>query len=273
MSNDIFKNQYMNTRLSCLTQDTDFMIKSVAHRGFSSEAPENTLAAFRLAKLKGYHYVESDVRFTKDNIPVMIHDTTINRTSNCTVPTGVSTSTYEELRQYDYGSWKGAKYAGERIPNFKEFLRLCKSINLCPHIELKDAHFTKQQINSLVETVRLYGLEGKVSWIAFDSTYLEMVYNANKNSRIGFLHCFANGNLVEALEIKEAGGNVFFDVNYTEIKNNQNGFDFCKEHNIPVEVWTLDNKEDLFKLDPYITGITSNKLIAGEELYLKYLEV
>ena len=58
-----------------------YLFKLVSHRGYSAEAPENTLPAFRLSKKKGYNYVETDIQFTKDGVAVCLHDKFINRTA------------------------------------------------------------------------------------------------------------------------------------------------------------------------------------------------
>ena len=76
-------------------------IKTISHRGFSAEAPENTLPAFYLAKLKGFNYVECDISYTSDGRIVVIHDRTIDRTSNGSG--SVNEMTLSELRQYDFG--------------------------------------------------------------------------------------------------------------------------------------------------------------------------
>ena len=87
----------------------DGNVRSIAHRGLSAEAPENTLPAFRLAKEQGFSSVETDIRFTKDGVPVCLHDGSIDRTSNGSGE--VADMTLEELRQYDFGAWKGEDFA------------------------------------------------------------------------------------------------------------------------------------------------------------------
>ncbi len=92
----------------------------VAHRGASYDAPENTLAAFRLAWEQGADAVEGDFYLTKDNEIVCIHDGNTKRTSG--VERSVSASTLAELRQLDVGRWKDPKWQGERIPTLTEVL-------------------------------------------------------------------------------------------------------------------------------------------------------
>lgn len=92
----------------------------VAHRGASFDAPENTLAAFRLAWKQQADGVEGDFYLSRDGHIVCIHDDTTERTSG--VNLSVADSTLAELRQLDVGSWKNRRYAGEKIPTLPEVL-------------------------------------------------------------------------------------------------------------------------------------------------------
>jgi glycerophosphoryl diester phosphodiesterase len=158
----------------------DANVLSVNHRGYSAEAPENTLPAYILSKKKGFNYVETDVCFTSDGIPVLLHDATIDRTSNGTG--NINSMTYEQVRAYDFGSWKSSTYAGTKIPSLAEFLYLCKSIMLHPYIELKSSGaYTQAQIQQIVDMVHSYGLKGKVSYISFSS---DRLYSASILSAI-----------------------------------------------------------------------------------------
>jgi len=97
----------------------------IAHRGNSSSAPENTLAAIRESIELGADGVEVDVRCTKDGVPVLMHDPSIGRTANGALrpPMGnVSALTLDELRKLDVGGWKSERYRGERIPTLEDAL-------------------------------------------------------------------------------------------------------------------------------------------------------
>ena len=96
--------------------------KLIAHRGASEAAPENTLAAFKLAWEEGADGIEGDFFLTGDGQIVCVHDADTKRTSGRKVPVGQTT--YEELRKLDVGRWKNAKYAGERIPLLSEVLAI-----------------------------------------------------------------------------------------------------------------------------------------------------
>ena len=116
------------------TYDPDSIIRGVNHRGFNTKAPENTLPAYRLSRLSGFKYVETDVRFTLDGIPVLLHDETIDRTSNGSGKVGEYT--FDQIRSFDFGNWKSSEFKGTVIPTLDEFLGLCARIGLEPNIEL-----------------------------------------------------------------------------------------------------------------------------------------
>ncbi|MEH6945143.1 glycerophosphodiester phosphodiesterase [Bacillus sp. JJ722] len=95
-------------------------VDNVAHRGATAYAPENTVAAYNLAVDMKADYIEIDVQRSKDGELVLIHDTTVERTTDGTGKVG--DLTYEQLRSLDAGSWKGEQFAGEQIPTFEEIL-------------------------------------------------------------------------------------------------------------------------------------------------------
>jgi glycerophosphoryl diester phosphodiesterase len=94
----------------------------VAHRGASHDAPENTIAAFRLAWERHADAIEGDFYLTKDSQIVCLHDKTTERTAPEQPQFNVADATFEELRGLDVGRWKGSQFAGERIPTLKEVL-------------------------------------------------------------------------------------------------------------------------------------------------------
>jgi glycerophosphoryl diester phosphodiesterase len=95
------------------------------HRGASAKAPENTYAAFERAIADGALYTETDVRATSDGALVLVHDPTLDRTTDGSGP--VSALTLEELRRLDAGSWFDASFRGQRIPALPDFLAWIES--------------------------------------------------------------------------------------------------------------------------------------------------
>jgi len=94
----------------------------IAHRGASADAPENTLAAFRLAWEHGADGIEGDFRLTRDGRIVCLHDETTKRTAKGGVNLSVASAGFEELRRIDAGWWKDPKFCGEKIPTLLEVL-------------------------------------------------------------------------------------------------------------------------------------------------------
>ncbi len=96
----------------------------VAHRGASHEAPENTLASFKLAWEEGADAIEGDFYLTKDGRVVCFHDKTTKKVTSGKKELTIADATFEELRSLDVGTWKNEKYAGEQIPTLVEVLEI-----------------------------------------------------------------------------------------------------------------------------------------------------
>jgi len=94
----------------------------IAHRGAAAMAPENTLASFRKALAFQPDYIEFDIHQTKDSVLVVIHDESIDRTSDGQGE--ISQLRFAELRKYDFGSWYNRSFANEKIPTLDEVLSL-----------------------------------------------------------------------------------------------------------------------------------------------------
>ncbi|MDA8371416.1 MAG: glycerophosphodiester phosphodiesterase family protein [Nocardiopsaceae bacterium] len=118
-------------------------ITNVAHRGASAYAPENTLAAVRLAGAQRADMFEIDVQQTKDNKLVLMHDTTLARTTNVEevypnrAPWRVSDFTLAEIKRLDAGSWFGTRYRDERVPTLDEVLKAMDGQGLGMLLEVK----------------------------------------------------------------------------------------------------------------------------------------
>ena len=117
-----------------LSEDNIFV---AAHRGFSEKYPENTIPAFQAAIDLNVDQLEIDIRVTKDDQLVIIHDATVDRTTNGTGK--VCDYTLEELRRLDAGSWKGEEFKGLQIPTLIEFMDLVKDLpDMTIDFELKE---------------------------------------------------------------------------------------------------------------------------------------
>ena len=244
----------------------DYAVTSVNHRGYIS-APENTLEAYRLSALNGFNAVECDVSFTKDGYAVLLHDSTVDRTSNGTG--NITSLTLAEVKALDFGSWKSPEYAGVQIPTFEEFIALCKELDLHPYIELKSA-LEDGQAEMLVGIVEQYGLLDDCTWISFKASALEQIKSVDENARLGYLVNSSSGGLTEtkmndAKALRNGKNDVFLDLEYGLAT--ADNVALCKAEGFAIEVWTVDKTDVLDKLNEYVSGVTSNFVVAG-----KYLE-
>ncbi len=256
--------KYYDTGVYTTVEAEDNAVRSVNHRGYVT-APENTLEAYRLSALNGFNAVECDVSFTKDGYAVLIHDGTIDRTSNGTG--SISSLTLEEVRRYDFGSWKAPEYAGVKIPTFEEFIALCRELDLHPYIELK-SELAEGQAEMLVETVARYGMLDNCTWISFKAGALTQIKNVDPKARLGYLVNSTAGltetKINDAKALRTEENEVFIDLEYglaTEAN-----VATCKAEGFAIEVWTVDKTDVLDKLDPYVSGVTSNFVVAGKYL-------
>lgn len=236
-------------------------VKGINHRGYCGVAPENTLAAFRLSKQNGFDIVECDVSFTSDDVAVLLHDDTIDRTSNGTG--SISSMTYSEVSQYDFGSWFSSSFTGEPIPTFYDFIKLCRNLGLHPYIELKAG--TRPQIESLVATVKSCGMVNNVTWISFNSTLLSYVKGVHSSARLGFVCGLSSDSIGVARSLKNADNDVFIDADISTITDELVGL--CISNDLPLEVWTVNDNATILSLHPYVSGVTSDTIHAGKALY------
>ena len=136
----------------------------IAHRGDSARAPENTLPAIRKATALGVRRVEIDVRFTLGDVPVLMHDETVDRTTNGTGQ--VTSLTLAQVRSLDAGRWFSRAYRGTRVPTLYQALRLAKERGVRVMVEVKTVP-TPAQMTQLVDRVRWLGMADRITMSSF----------------------------------------------------------------------------------------------------------
>jgi glycerophosphoryl diester phosphodiesterase len=104
------------------TKRPNMMPFTIGHRGAALHAPENTLAAIDKAIALGFDYVELDVRYTSDDVPVLLHDSAVDRTTNGSGQ--IFNMSYADLQKLDAGSWYSEEFAGEQVPSLEDALKL-----------------------------------------------------------------------------------------------------------------------------------------------------
>jgi len=120
----------------------------IAHRGAGKLAPENTLAAFRLGAEYGYRMFECDAKLSADGIPFLLHDSTLERTSNGRGVAGEHDWT--QLSRLDAGSWHSRRHAGEPIASLESLIRFCLANRYSLNIEIKPTPGTERRTGEVV---------------------------------------------------------------------------------------------------------------------------
>ncbi|HVZ42425.1 MAG TPA: glycerophosphodiester phosphodiesterase [Ramlibacter sp.] len=120
----------------------------VAHRGAGKLAPENTLAALRLGAHYGYRMFECDVKLSSDGVPFLLHDATLQRTTNGHGTAG--DKDWSELSRLDAGSWHSRTFAGEPLPAFEQVARFCTGNGFLLNVEIKPTPGHEAETGSLV---------------------------------------------------------------------------------------------------------------------------
>lgn len=138
-----------------------------AHRGYSAFYPENTMLAFMEAERIQIDGLEFDVQLTKDRIPVVIHDFTLDRTT--TGKGKVREHTFKEIKSLSAGKWYSEKYDAEKVPSLEEVLAWAKTTSLTVNIELKsypkDRDILRKKVITLIEK---YQMNDRVIISSFD---------------------------------------------------------------------------------------------------------
>lgn len=257
-----------------------------AHRGARSLAPENTLAAARMAAEVGADGWEFDVRMTKDGELVLMHDTTLERTTNVKdlfpdrAPWKVSDFTIDEICKLDAGSWfverdpfgtilsgelkleNVQRYRKERVPTLQEALLVSQELGLLVNIEIKAeiSNFflsvqDKAVVDKVIQTVRKFELTHKVLVSSFNPWIIGYLKEKAPEIRGAILVQTPVKDLTTWLERFKANGfNPRLDFYSPE--------QACKlrQKEFEIHVWTVNDPDDLFRLisDPCVCGIITD---------------
>ncbi|AOM82602.1 glycerophosphodiester phosphodiesterase [Salisediminibacterium beveridgei] len=153
-------------------------MKIIAHRGNKRYAPENTMAAFYSAMHYDIEGIEFDLHLTKDYVPVIIHDPTIDRTTDGRGP--VSSFTMNELKQFDAGRSFDESFIGEKIPSFREFLIWAQDYSFTLHLELKQQKSNSDYfLKEVVKELEAFDMIKRTVISSFQHNYLPKVKALN----------------------------------------------------------------------------------------------
>jgi glycerophosphoryl diester phosphodiesterase len=232
--------------------DLGAQTKIIAHRGYSSVAPENSLAAFKKAIESGADYFELDVLKTADDSLVVIHDASVKRTSSNGTKGKIAKMTYEELTAVKVGYSKkfGEKYADEKIPTLREALSLAKGkINVCIEIKVEGIE------EEVLKTVNDLDVHQEVIIFSFIYPVLEIIRQLDSEIELLYLAYMANqSHLEKAGRIKAKAIGVGSG---TKISNEF--LENARRNNLEVWKWTVNDEHEMKKLITLgIDGIITN---------------
>lgn len=157
-------------------------IEIIAHRGYSSVFPENTLASFAGALDIGADYIELDVQLSKDGEVVILHDESLERTTG--VEGTVADLTCEELKELDAGSWFDTSFAGEKLPTLQEALELIRNMECRVYLELKDIGEQEGFEEAVLEVVNGCGMAEQCVFASFRYEYLQHFKELDENLQV-----------------------------------------------------------------------------------------
>lgn len=242
----------------------------IAHRGVSQVKPENTLLALEMAIDSNCDGIEFDVQLTKDNIPVIIHDETIDRTSNG--KGYISNYTLEQLKKYNFGI--NFNYEGVTISTLNEFLKLTiqKKYSKLLNIEIKNdiIHYPNIE-EKILDLVLKYNLQDQVLFSSFNHQSMYRMRELSKAAIIALLYKDKSPNLNELIKINAYSAHFNVEMASKELLdslNQKNIKSFFYTANDPVEIKRLleIGVDGIFSDNPQIasniitTDIIENRL-------------
>lgn len=235
-------------------------LEIIAHRGFSAIAPENTLAAFHAAVQHQANSVEFDVQLSADGMPIIIHDSTLDRTTNGTGL--VREKTLKELKTLDAGSWFDSKFATEQIPTLQEALAILKDIPTYIYIEVKNSEYwSVSDISNFLNIIIESELQNKCIVISFDHNFLEQLRQQTTDIKVGYL--VANLSAYQQIFPKAAAdGKAVMMSEYHILLEHPFLISDSRNQAVDIVTWTVDDKQELEKLlNIDIVRIATNSLI------------
>lgn len=222
----------------------------VAHGGGSIYAPENTMPCFQTYIDRGFKALECDIRFTSDNIPVCLHDSSINRTarkkdgSDVSDTVYVNANTYTVLNDtYDFGIWWGSSFAETPMPKVEDFLKLCRK-NAC-HAFLEVKTGNDGQIEILVELVNKLGMLRDVTWMSFNDDILKKILKIDPYAHVGYISNSFGVNDIDVVVGLPTLTRPFLNTGdfMGETEDRDKAITYANKNGIDIGFWTVDDAE------------------------------
>jgi glycerophosphoryl diester phosphodiesterase len=231
----------------------------IAHRGYSSRAPENTLAAIDLAIEAGADAIEFDLHTAGDGNPVLFHDPMLSRTTNGVGP--LKRRTIEQLKNLDAGGWFGAEFSGERIPAFREALEHVGDRVARIYAEVKGFR-ELEDLDQMVRFATETGQKERTVFIALNWTLLDRMRSQDASLRIGYVVEDAQ-SAEEALRRATGDTSALIDFKAQLLFDDPSLASRARDAGIELAAWTVDDPSDASRLlQMGVPRITTNEVEA-----------
>ena len=211
-----------------------------AHRGASGYAPENTLEAFELAMRMGAYGIELDVHRTKDGKLVVIHDETVNRTSNATGY--IKDYTCQELKKLDFSN-SMSEFKNTRIPTLREVFGLIRASSIMLNIEIKCDRVIYYGIwDELVKLSREFGMDDRIIYSSFNHYVLRELKKIKPQAPTGLLYSCA---ILDPWVYAEYAEATAIHPHFMIPLNTPGLVEQCHENGIAINAWTANEPEHI----------------------------
>lgn len=231
------------------------MVKAIAHRGFSSRYPENTMLAFSRALELGADGAEFDVQLTKDGVPVVFHDESLSRITGD--PRNIKDLTLFELRQFDLSYRFKGSCPIQRIPTLEEYFALVRDHEFLSILEFKTAIFEYDGIEEkVIELIRQFGLSDRIVLSSFNHYSLLRCKALAPELPCGILY---ECRIAEPQDYCRRLGMQYLHPDYRFLDDAE--LEKYERAGVKTSPWTVDEDDDIrFLLNqPNIFAIMSNR--------------
>ena len=209
----------------------------IAHRGYSAIYPENTILAFDKARELGCVGIELDVVLSSDGVPFVMHDNTLDRTTD---GTGYCyNASWSYLQTLDAGSWKGVQFTGEGIPSLEEVLDKYKGRNVCLFIELESNANYVNLPSIVANLIATKGMETQCRVMSFNFDDVDAAKTANTNLITGLIG-YSAVSFATAISRALAGGHKFLNWEYSDANLTQAQINTIHQNGLKLYVWTVN---------------------------------
>lgn len=225
-----------------------------SHRGFCGEYPENTMIAFRQAVKRGYRFLETDVVQSSDGVQFLLHDATINRTSNGSGTASALTSTQLKSYNFGYPSKFGSKFSTEKIPTLEEFLIFCKRNHCVAELDIADdSRYTDSYLQNTYDVVKRTGMLDSVFFCA-QTTRLEALSLIDSTVMLSVSGMTSKAAMTTAASKFQNSRWITFSCQYNYVTKDL--INHAHTLGVPIKTWynegdgkdTADNADKLFDM-------------------------